>query len=252
MLQPQQQRFLFNASGTAFSGTIRHPDAETIEGQAATCLSLDGGFSTVKTETFNHRDLFKFASAVTAVKGSFLEKDQSWETLVTTRVEELNIMNVITADAVVSRLVSRQERATPDKDGKLIGEESEHLPLGSYFVNLRIAGSPIETVAGDFCTPSLASFSRASNGREEEILEHSIFKSVSAQDKNLTVKGNVIEVPGFGRVILGELFVLRRERRLTMIRAELGSPVVGHVSVAYSHGNGIPFPPYHTPPPPTS
>ncbi len=238
------QRFLFNASGTGVAGTIRAPYHQTIEGQAATCLSIDGGISTAKSERFNFRDIVHFDSAVSLVTGSFIDHENAWETLITTRVEGLNILHVITADAVISRLVSKQVRATPDKSGNLVGPEPEHLPFGSYFVNLRIAGSPIETVPGNMTTSALATFSKASEGQAGEIIQGSLFEKVSATDKGLTVRGNVIDVPGFGRVVLGELFILRNERRLTMIRVELGCPVVGQVSVAYSHGNGTPFPPY--------
>lgn len=237
-------RFVFNASTNAFAGSVRAPFQETIEGQAATCLGVDGGLSTAKAHHFDYRGFFSFETAVSVVTGSFIEQDDSWETLITTRVEKLNILHVVTADAVISRLVSRQRRAEPDANGNVVGQEPEHLPLGSYFQNLRIAGCPIETVPGPLLTEELATFSKVYQLDPSEVILGSIFSSVSARCAGLSVQGNVVLVPGFGRVVLGELFLQRNERRLTMIRAELCSPVVAQVAVASSHGNGAPYPPY--------
>jgi hypothetical protein len=241
MTQPEKQRFLYNASATAFAGTVLEPHNEIIEGHAATCLSIDGGSSTAKSDGFNYRDIFSFASAITFLTGRRTEN--AWETLVTTEIQKLNILNVITADAVVAKLVSKQEHGKPNGEGKLIGPESTHLPLGSYFVNLRINGALVTTVPGEMCTEAFSTYSKAKRGRADEVIFDSVFENVSVENKSLSVEKNVITVPGFGRVTLGELIVLERERRLTMIHAELGSPVSANLSVAYSHGNGIPFPP---------
>ncbi|HEX3437168.1 MAG TPA: hypothetical protein VHT24_10420 [Pseudacidobacterium sp.] len=52
--------------------------------------------------------------------------------------------------------------------------------------------------------------------------------------------GNGIYVPGFGRVLFAELIVDHGTFRLSMIRAQLGSPVGGAVSVATASSNGKP------------
>jgi hypothetical protein len=52
------------------------------------------------------------------------------------------------------------------------------------------------------------------------------------------VSGNVITVENFGTVVLGELIISAYERRLTMLHAELGSPVGGMVSACSLDGNG--------------
>jgi hypothetical protein len=251
VLKPDQQRFLFDARGIAFSATVHSPFNEIVESQAATTLSVDGGASKAKKENFNYRDVFSFAKAETFVAGTHTDHD--WETIVTTQIEKLNIVNMITADAVVSRLVARQVRVDAavelDEDGRLIckappkGPEPTILPLGSYFVNLRIAGVLVETEAGAAGREELATFSKAAENQTGDIVQLSIFDKVTA--KGLTSVGkNIFDVPGFGRVILGELMARRHERRLTMIRAELGCPLKGTVSAATSHGGGSPFPPY--------
>lgn len=52
------------------------------------------------------------------------------------------------------------------------------------------------------------------------------------------VCGNVITVEDFGTVVLGELIISAYERRLTMLHADLGSPVGGMVSACAVDGNG--------------
>lgn len=54
------------------------------------------------------------------------------------------------------------------------------------------------------------------------------------------VCGHVIRVPDFGKVYLGELLVHNRAYTVSMIRAELGSPVGGSISAATARSNGHP------------
>jgi hypothetical protein len=50
--------------------------------------------------------------------------------------------------------------------------------------------------------------------------------------------GHIVEIPGFGRIFLGELWVLRNSVQLVAIRAELGCPVKGKVGVCAVGGGG--------------
>lgn len=54
------------------------------------------------------------------------------------------------------------------------------------------------------------------------------------------VVGNAIYVPGFGKVYFGEVIVHHKTFTLSMIRAQLGSPVGGAVSAATVSSNGKP------------
>jgi hypothetical protein len=55
--------------------------------------------------------------------------------------------------------------------------------------------------------------------------------------------GHVVELPGFGRVLLGEILVCPTTVQLTMIRAELGCATSGSVSVASAHSGVHTIPP---------
>jgi len=52
------------------------------------------------------------------------------------------------------------------------------------------------------------------------------------------VCGHGIYIPGFGKVYFGEVVVHRKAFTVSMIRAQLGSPVGGSVSVATARANG--------------
>ncbi len=50
--------------------------------------------------------------------------------------------------------------------------------------------------------------------------------------------GHIVEIPGFGRIILGELVVSSNSIQLVAIRAELGCPVNGQIGVNAVGGGG--------------
>jgi hypothetical protein len=55
------------------------------------------------------------------------------------------------------------------------------------------------------------------------------------------VRGNVVYVPDFGRIHLGEMVITPHERRLKMIHANLGSPAHADISVCCVCGGGGPI-----------
>lgn len=70
----------------------------------------------------------------------------------------------------------------------------------------------------------------------------SIVKQITPLGGKVSAFGNVIVVPDFGKIFLGELFIFQGRRRLNMMRLELGSPLDGDVTVSSSESNGTPFP----------
>jgi len=260
-----EQRFLFQANAVALGGSITRPYQEVIETQASSCLPITGGTGRARVENFRHRDLVSFTSAHSSVTGD--ERKEGGRavrrTLTTVTVEGLNVSNVVTADAVVARLVSDQT-----------GSQSSMslLPIGSYFVNLRIAGVPVQTSARDvLCRTGRPSLLRdASKQKAGDVPGHlSVFsewkdpglgeESSSAEYTEQRVltylfdlgdlppgcelrKDGGISVPGFGAVFVGEFFVTQFSRQLTMLRIEMGSPVGGTLLAAHVGGNGSTHP----------
>jgi len=59
-------------------------------------------------------------------------------------------------------------------------------------------------------------------------------------DPAITVEGNEIVWKGFGRIILGEIHVKGHDRRLTLVRLEMGSDAGGSGDAGDGHTNGDP------------
>jgi len=53
------------------------------------------------------------------------------------------------------------------------------------------------------------------------------------------ITDHTVRVPGFGKILFGELLINDLERRLTLLRLELGSPEGGDVACGEVQSNGI-------------
>jgi hypothetical protein len=127
------RRFLYHAHGSAIGGTITQPFKADIASSSATSLPIIGGFGCAKDGPYQLKDVISYESARTYVSGIQTD-DGAYNSVVTCVVEGLNILHVITADAIIGRISSNH------KDG----EQPEIIPLGSSFENLKIAGQPVQ------------------------------------------------------------------------------------------------------------
>jgi hypothetical protein len=250
-----ERTFLYHAQATGVSGRITLPIDEVIPVQAPAAIPVTGGYSFTRVENFRHRDIVSFRSATSVVQGDFNAHDQAHETLVSTTIEGLNILDVVTADVIVARITSRHPKE---------GREPSIIPLGSHFENLRIAGCPVEVRldAGLFLRCQHYSEIRETIQADPEVrarlsygfadvaeqppngaLLCSLAAEVKVHCRELKADGHAIHVPHFGTVYLAEFFILPHTRSITMLRAELGSAVKGHVKSGGGSGNGQPYPP---------
>jgi hypothetical protein len=272
--------FLYHAHGTALGGTITQPFKAEIESHAATSLPIVGGFASAKMESYRLRDLVSYRSAHTYVSG--IQTDDGTHTVASCTIEGLNILDVITADAIVGRLSSKHGESG----------QPEIITLGSTFVNLKIAGHPVqvdlendlftahptyEKLVGHFDPQGKPAKAKAKSpakfrytwGQTNEqpspqldkgmliptgadshlangILHTSLVKQVRPVGSNNSAEelpyAYAIQIPHVGRIYLGEVFVSADTKRLTMLRVELGSPVVGTIAAAAPVGGGGWFP----------
>src|SRR6201996_405605 len=274
--------FLYHAHGLALGGAITQPFKEEIGSHAATSLPIIGGFSSARTENYRLRDLVSYRSAHSYVSG--IQTAEETHTVASSTIEGLNILDVITADAIVGRLSS--------KHGKT--GQPEIITLGSTFINLKIAGKPVEVdLENDVFiahptydklvshldpqgkqakaaarAKSSAKFRYAwgqSNDQPPQqlekgmliptgadshlangILHTSLVKQVRPVGSNNSAQelpyAYAIQIPHVGRVYLGELFVTGDSKRLTMLRVDLGCPVVGIFAAAAPTTNGSWYP----------
>lgn len=252
--------FHFHACGHAFSAHFTRPFHETVDALAASALPPTGGHGSSCVDTFQFRQFLSFKRAYTHVSGGYQEDDDSNNTLITSVIEGLNMMDVLTADRVVSRLYSKHP------SGAAEGNITMH---GSKFENLAICGEPV-TLTLDFpLFEDLPTFRHAeaafkANGKFAKLaqdplqsgtpLKHkdcngaflcSLVENGSIKVKHPGVKpsGHSIHVPGFGTVYFAEVFMSHGTRTLTMLRFKLGSSIAGGGSAAAATTNGKQYPP---------
>jgi hypothetical protein len=260
-------RFRFHGFAIGAAGRINKPVPELIEVQAATALPQIGGHGDARSANFKFRELLQFDLAHCEVTGTKCSSDDDDEpvfhTRITSTVEGLNIMEMVTADRVVATLGSTY---TSGSDG----EPSVRL-IGTRFENLRIAGIPVEVdIATDvfdrydthraltaayikdkdvhslvdkLCLKHRAEEAPAHIlrwfhfGEGEElpasrgITAISLVRGFHARGGGLDPWGHVIHVPGFGTVRLAQLEISKRTRNVTMIEVDIDCAYEGTITV---------------------
>ncbi len=256
-----------DASAAAFGGFLTRPFNQPITTQASSVLSPVGGYASARVENYRFREIVSFDAGYTQVIGTQHENRQGqtvYETLASTVVEGLNILDMITADRVVARLTSEYVEGES-------GDEPPYFPIGSYFVNLRVAGTRIgdergvleprpyllDTKTGEknagkkaivemlgrrncrpFCDAAGHEISSLPPKARLPLFDLSTLQIPGVEKQ--AEHGCTIEIPTFGTVILGEFLVEAGRRTLNMIVVELHSPEAGMVALGPVQGNGSP------------
>lgn len=126
----------YHAHASVFSADLKLPVTQKVAPQAHASLPEEGGYFAQRTEKYRLESLISIESARTHVTGNLSLKDgEGWTTLVTSVVEGLNVMEVVTADRIVGQMITEHP---------LKGYVPTVKFLGTRFENLRIAGHPIE------------------------------------------------------------------------------------------------------------
>ncbi len=242
-----KHEFVYHAFATGVAGRVTHPFEHLIEAQAPSALPPMGGYSSNRVEHFRFKEILSFRAAYTQVAGAFVDKHgrQSWDTVMTSTVEGLNIMGIVTADRIVARLASRHDVHEP---------EPRILPLGSYIEGLRIAGIPvgIEWDVDRYCqldthTKVVADTRPADgNGAVPEragCIPASLVRKLTASAGCLETRGDAIYVPLFGKVVIGQILIEGNARQLTMLQVYPECAVALACTAGSGQTNGQPVPP---------
>src|SRR5208282_4813183 len=93
-----KKTYHYNAHGHGLSGRFDRPVEQLIDVQAGSSLPTIGGHGSSRVDNFRFRELVSFRAAYSHVSGSRNDADGTYTTLVTSTVEGLNILDVVTAD----------------------------------------------------------------------------------------------------------------------------------------------------------
>jgi hypothetical protein len=274
--------YRFNASATGLTGHITSPFDHVIESQAPSALSSIGGYSGAREPGFRFKEIVSFRAAYTQVIGSYSEETASWDTVLTSTVEGLDILGVLQAERVVARIATRHYR-----DPKF-GPDAIR-PVGSQIDGLFIGGvetaivwnkdlicnlDTYQKITDSYEHPSSSFRARYDSahyiGETEQLEEHhrpffpwsdrekrgeipnkggviatSLVESVSAPRGCLDSRAHVIHVPQFGTIVLAQYLPSQWGATIDMIQVHLGCAANGTVAAGGGATSGQPMPPPH-------
>ena len=237
-MQPEKQDLhsYYRLDASALSGFLTEPFQKNIPTLAPTALPQAGGFAAARTGAFNLDELVSASSAYTLVTARRSE-DGSTLALATAVIEDLNILEIVTARRIVAQITVTLPKVDPAGNPK--GNEPRRISLaGSRFEGLRIAGhdgvarlsralQPVDG-GGDSKLPLLwRDFLK--EDEKPARLPGSLVESFEGPEGNLW-GGHIIKIPGYGEIILGQLDVTHESVQLISIRAVLGCQVTGVVT----------------------
>ena len=238
--------FHFHAEGHALSGEFRHPLWSVIPAQASASLPTIGGHASAHVENFHHQDFVHFERAHTHISGK-RRRDESFVTHASVTVHNLNILNRITADLIVSRLTSIHKPHDPE--GHITADDTR-------FVGLKIDGKDVNVVlrhdllvkckTHDDLRKAIASDEKSGKivalPKNRQVAICSLVEKLETKLPGADPKKHLIEIKGFGKIFLAEIFAEPGTISLTMLRLELGSPHVADMTGAETRINGQPPP----------
>lgn len=233
--------FHFHAEGHALSGEFRHPGRSLIEAQASVSLPTIGGHARAHVDHYFHSDFVSFRAAHTQVSGRWAD-EETVLTTATSIIEDLSILQIVTADRIVSRLTSTHKRGDP---------EGHIVAVGSDFHNLRVLGHELKVTLRHKLLNDSKTFEhlrKAVKGDKDAVTDDgvaicSLVERIDTDLPGVDPRKHIFRVPNFGKISLAEVFAEHGRRVLTMIRLELGSPHVADLTVTEASTNGKPVPP---------
>ncbi len=244
MLPKTEPSHTYYASAHLLSAEFEEPLQERIAPRAHVKLPKDGHPEFKQADPFRLDGLISYRSGYTHVAGHKSPKPgHGFTTLSTSVVEDINVLEVITADRVVAQISTEHPVYDPDNG------QTDAVPsvtfLGTRFDNLRIGGHKVELEPHlDILGPKPAN--AKSYFEEEEVIDRiaSQYKNINETrklpdwageqyqwDPDAAVRkgqvkcslvnsvtgapgihfGHVLDIPHFGKIFLAEL-TLKREK----------------------------------------
>jgi hypothetical protein len=274
--------FLYHAHGFAISGVIfRNKKEEHIPTQAMATLATTGGHAESAMSEFNYEDIVSFERAETKIKGTS-PKPNVYETDMRVTIEGLNIMDKFWADKVVTHIhcthtlgefgkenKDRSEIIPLESDISGVKVNGEHVDVSlknkkffsdySNYARLHKAygkSSFREEVQQRFhwvnkpkrkVPPQVETRYKWAERLRKKLPEHghilcTLVDDIQSPSLGDYIFGNMIVLPDFGTIYLGDYIVDRHGTRLEMVRVEIAKPFYGTI-VDGGGNNGGGYPP---------
>ena len=265
--------YSLRADASALGGYLEAPVSKVLPTLAPVSLPAVGGFATARSEAFTADEIISCSSAYTRVVGQECCPDGSGSILVTAVVEDLNILEVVRADRIVTQLSISISDETPAISFGVSGTVFEGLRLAGHecrpilnkelqrprdgkVAGERLSGDQVrqagrvqgESLLGGFKDGSEEAHrwvvSRHHRMTSEPPASGGGYALASLVDRlevagGCRSYGHIVDIPGFGQILFGELLVSCDAVRLIGIRAQLGCcPVRGKITLDEVGGGG--------------
>ena len=275
MYNPIDHLFLYHGYAHAFGGWVEQDNRyRPVSSVASSVLPLCGGKGSARERDFRFTakgrksDFFvSIGEAVTEVDGIVTsEGDEGvYRTTVRSIVDDLTVNDVVHVSHLEAVMESIHPKWTPDERKRGVPKPEAKVRLGmSRIDHMTVDGKSVTVTIDpnidDFTTYSgmcermsnAASRMRANMKTQppyaadlekiesKTVARGSIVSSVSG--KGLDISGTSIDVPDFGRIYVGELFVSHGTRRLNMLRFNLGCDNCGDLAAGSGGINGDTMP----------
>jgi hypothetical protein len=251
--------YSFRADANVLGGFLEWPIPKSIPTLAPVSLPAVGGSTTASSEGFTLDSLVSCGKASSHVDGRVLE-DGTITIESTAVVEDLNILDVVRAERIVARLsiwIKKGEglkvstvgstfegfRVGDCRRNPWLNEELqcfERSPDGAARADAeRIGALQVRRINQTFADRPNAKWADNRSKWLNGVGKHGAGCSVVDGFEDQRDYGHILDIPGFGRIFLGELFISPGSAQLVSIRAELGCPVKGKITVNCSGGGGV-------------
>jgi hypothetical protein len=215
----------FQVNADALRGEILRPIRQTMKPQAHAVVRSPGGFVSQEASWLRVEGSLSFESARTGASGQLDETSKTIRAYST--VNGLNLFELITADRIVSTIsvdFARLSDGLPTLE--LGGTRVENLRIGGHLVDITLETVFFELVPG---RRGSSLWDKDEDDAEAHVCSYLLAMANSAQSFR-QISGNIMELRGGDRLILGELSVDQETLSSSMLRYE--SERMGTISVA--------------------
>jgi len=279
MQKDVKQVFYFHADAHSLGG-FTDDTFDVIPSQASVSLPPVGGSSSRHGEGFTHKNVVSCRSTYTHVHGRPQKTNGPWHARMTSVVEGLNILDVITADRAAARIfveypednsapkvsfagthfenlryLGKEVRLDLNSDlfpqhhrtGDVYNEEETFTPEIDWSVFGEVAqrqsGALRDTSgAPEWAVNRYGWQGSKSDARNGDFAICSLVDRVET-DHPVQTYGHFLDIPDIGRFFLAEVMVQPRAVQIAMVRAELGCQVRGMASASSGGVGGRTVPP---------
>jgi hypothetical protein len=236
--------FLFNAHAHILGGFITRPPQKFVETAGAVALPITGGHQ--KTEISNYAfDPPHITIDYACAEVSSKQSAGGYDTSIATTIRGLAVSDesgiVITARGIQMNISTHHP-----------GDDSETtVQISGSFDKLIVKNEEVivvpDTMFSDAPTYSqfdqkFGNSSNVSKSKRPGMMRCSLHKKVTHSMALPHLDQQVLKVPNFGLIYLGEVHLQDSTRRVTMMRLELGSPTAGSIALGGGSGNGNTYP----------